>query len=87
MFNEAMASSAAVLSGTESVENSLSLPQPSVGIGCSRLNSQVALPLPGVQVKSSEQQRVVLADRRAELQVMEAAQDTLHTVMLILQLN
>lgn len=50
IFNEAVASSTAVLSGTESVENSLS--QPSVGISEGGLKSQAALPLPSIPIHS-----------------------------------
>lgn len=53
IFNEAMASSTAVLLGSEPVENSLSLSQPSVGISEGGLKSQAALPLSSIPVHST----------------------------------
>lgn len=78
IFNEAMASSAAVLSGSESVENSLS-----VSAIC--WNQWRRSEIPGrtspLQHRSlhSARQRVALTDSQAKSQVMKAAQYTLHS--------
>lgn len=78
IFNEAMASSTAVLSGSESVENSLCV--------LAICRNQWRRPeIPGctspLQLRSlhSAQHRVALTDSQAKLQVMKAAQYTLRS--------